>query len=67
MVASADTQVNRERHHLSYCPRVDPKLSRRFPSAQVAAGRRQPEGSFGCKAQLFWICHACVSIADQSE
>jgi hypothetical protein len=26
---------NRERQHLSYCPRVDPKLSRRFPSAQT--------------------------------
>ena len=26
---------NRERQHLSYCPRVDPKLSRRFPSART--------------------------------
>ena len=26
---------NRERQHLSYCPRVDPKLPRRFPSAQT--------------------------------
>jgi len=26
---------NRERQHLGYCPRVDPKLPRRFPSAQT--------------------------------
>jgi len=26
---------NRERQHLGYCPRVNPKLSRRFPSAQT--------------------------------
>ena len=26
---------NRERQHLSYCPRVDPKLSRRFPSGRT--------------------------------
>src|SRR5205814_8956185 len=26
---------NRERQHLSHCPRVDPKLPRRFPSAQT--------------------------------
>src|SRR5271166_1148864 len=25
----------RERQHLGYCPRVNPKLSRRFPSAQT--------------------------------
>src|SRR5438270_4007563 len=26
---------NRERQHLGYCPRIDPKLPRRFPSAQT--------------------------------
>jgi hypothetical protein len=35
MVASADTQVEPRTPASSYCPRVDPKLSRRFPSAQT--------------------------------
>src|SRR5205085_668048 len=26
---------NRKRQHLGYCPRIDPKLPRRFPSAQT--------------------------------
>src|ERR1700722_3096958 len=36
---------NRERPHLSYCPRVDPKLSRRFPSA-VRSGPQEIEQAY---------------------